>query len=538
MRRILYYFRICFTPIPRVVTLKGIRVCVAALITSTMILSVAAISFESDHSAKPTHERSGISAYIAHAPISINNDTNFSDTASREAWPGDGSPGNPYIIADYEINATNVITGIYIGNTTVHFRIQDCRVYGAGQLDILLYNVTNGMLLRDVCTLAQNGYGVYLKCSRNCVIEKVDSSSNSAHGLYLYYSNTSFVRNSTFSSSGSGYGVLVSYSNGNCFENISCLWNNKNGAYLYLSSGNRIWNSTFYHNNGSSGTYNPSYIQAFNSGAINWWNTSGAPHGYGNYWSDWTTPDGNHDGIVDNPYNIPGGSGARDYWPLASLPHFSSIDLNPPMTGATAAGTSGLSGWYVSAVNVTLSRSDAGAGLNGWGSDVNWTKYRLNGTGWQTYNGQFTISDDGNFTLEFYSADNAGNLETAKNLSVKIDKTAPVSGSSIAGSTVTITAHDAMSGVDTTVYRMDNGSWQNYSTPFKVEASGNHTIEYYSIDDAGNIEGMKTTWVDNGMSPFEIISSYGLYIVIAIIVIVIIIAIANSLSKGRDRREE
>jgi hypothetical protein len=49
----------------------------------------------------------------------------------------------------------------------------------------------------------------------------------------------------------------------------------------------------------------------------------------GNYWSDWTTPDAKSgpnqdqlgsDGIVDFPYLLDGGSGARDYYPLATPP--------------------------------------------------------------------------------------------------------------------------------------------------------------------------------------------------------------------------
>jgi len=37
------------------------------------------------------------------------------------------------------------------------------------------------------------------------------------------------------------------------------------------------------------------------------------------------------------------------------------------------------------------------------------------------------------------------------------------------------------------------------------------------------------------MSPFDIVSSYGLYIVMALMVIVVIITLANYASKGKDR---
>jgi hypothetical protein len=45
------------------------------------------------------------------------------------------------------------------------------------------------------------------------------------------------------------------------------------------------------------------------------------PHGYGNYWYDWTSPDNNSDGIVDSPYGpLDGGANVKDNYPLATKP--------------------------------------------------------------------------------------------------------------------------------------------------------------------------------------------------------------------------
>jgi len=71
-------------------------------------------------------------------------------------------------------------------------------------------------------------------------------------------------------------------------------------------------------NNGASSTYDPSHIQASDDGTANWWNST---EGYGNYWSDWTAPDVNPPyGIVDEPYNISGSAGAKDFYPLTWPP--------------------------------------------------------------------------------------------------------------------------------------------------------------------------------------------------------------------------
>ena len=88
--------------------------------------------------------------------------------------------------------------------------------------------------------------------------------------------------------------------------------------YIYdASSSNIVFNNTFIGNNGAGSTYNSSHVQACDDGTNNWWNST---DGYGNYWSDWTSPDVDMNGIVDVPYVLDGGSGAKDYYPLTTTP--------------------------------------------------------------------------------------------------------------------------------------------------------------------------------------------------------------------------
>jgi len=94
-----------------------------------------------------------------------------------------------------------------------------------------------------------------------------------------------------------------------------------------LAFDNRIWNNTFIGNNGTQSSYDPDYIQANDIGTNNKWNSSG----YGNYWSDWTTPDDVSPwGIVDNPYIIDGG--AMDYYPQTTI----QVIPEPPIFILTA----------------------------------------------------------------------------------------------------------------------------------------------------------------------------------------------------------
>ena len=58
-------------------------------------------------------------------------------------------------------------------------------------------------------------------------------------------------------------------------------------------------------------------------------------------------------------------------------------------------------------------------------SGVGLTEYMVNGSEWSTYVDQFGLSDDGIHTLEYRSADIAGNLESTWSTTVKVDRTAP-----------------------------------------------------------------------------------------------------------------
>jgi hypothetical protein len=57
--------------------------------------------------------------------------------------------------------------------------------------------------------------------------------------------------------------------------------------------------------------------------------------------------------------------------------------------------------------------------------------------------------------------------------------------------TVTLTATDNGSGVDYTMFKLDDGNWTQYSVPFIVSEDGMHTVSFYSVDRSGNVEQEK-----------------------------------------------
>jgi hypothetical protein len=106
-------------------------------------------------------------------------------------------------------------------------------------------------------------------------------------------------------------------------------------------------------------------------------------------------------------------------------------DTTPPVTTSALAGTKGDNGWYISDVTVTLSATDppevfhiGGDGGNG-PSGVNHTYYKIDSGSWKEYTTPFMVSTEGQHTVLYYSTDIAGNVETQKSITIKIDQTAP-----------------------------------------------------------------------------------------------------------------
>ena len=115
-------------------------------------------------------------------------------------------------------------------------------------------------------------------------------------------------------------------------------------------------------------------------------------------------------------------------------------------------------------------------------------------------------SNDGVHTIEYRTTDVAGNVETLRSATVRIDTTLPTTtddapaGWSDSPVTVTLSPADALSGIASTQYRIDGGAFQGGTSvtipaPADHSNDGAHTIEYRSTDNAGNVEPLQPATV-------------------------------------------
>jgi alpha-tubulin suppressor-like RCC1 family protein/fibronectin type 3 domain-containing protein len=174
------------------------------------------------------------------------------------------------------------------------------------------------------------------------------------------------------------------------------------------------------------------------------------------------------------------------------------IDRTPPRS--SHSGIPG--GWVNGDVTMSLGATDSS------GSGVAETFYRVGLGAAEAYTAPVLFSGDTSASVEYWSVDQAGNRESASTAIVRIDKTAPVTThdgrvSYSSAATITLLPADAGSGVAETLFKLDDGPWVS-GCVVTASTMGTHTLEFYSVDVAGNEEsprGQLTFRVEDGLPP-------------------------------------
>jgi ABC-type transport system substrate-binding protein len=215
----------------------------------------------------------------------------------------------------------------------------------------------------------------------------------------------------------------------------------------------------------------------------------------GGTWGDYTAP---FDITTDGTHTV-------EFYSvdvLGNVEATKSVDVNidtvdPDVSAVDLVGDMGDDGWFVSGIDVTITADDLTSGL-----DYVW--------GWvdsgdpEDFSGTVAIALEGEHTLHYEVADVAGNVVTGSE-AFKIDSIAPVTTVTLTGTlgddgwyvdfvTPEFDATDASSGVNVTMYRDElSTEWLVYpGTQLQLGATGVRVVEYYSIDNAGNVEATKS----------------------------------------------
>lgn len=177
-----------------------------------------------------------------------------------------------------------------------------------------------------------------------------------------------------------------------------------------------------------------------------------------------------------------------------------NIDKTAPETEVEIAGTKGKNDWYTSDVEIKFIANN---GLSG----VDKIYYSLDGAEYEIGDSA-VISKEGESIVKYYAKDLAENIETEKELVVRIDKTAPVvsivspENKKYSNSKMLDIEYDVSDSndVQTKVF-FDGNQIEDSKVDLSLQNLGSHSISVSAEDEAGNETVEK---VD-----FEIITSIG-----------------------------
>ncbi len=292
----------------------------------------------------------------------LSGSNSWSWAASRSWCTGNGIQSDPYIIEDVNINAQNTSSGIYIYNSSVHFRIENSLIYNSSATfssepagGICLVNIANGVILNSQLS-NNNGPGIVLRSvigsSYNIIIQDNNIKNNKGSGVFINgsMSYNNIIDHNNISLNGE-HGLFVSdYSYGNIISNNyfynntdtgilikeceysifakNTLENNSIGIALInddifneftenlilnnLDQGIAIFDFSCQDNYIYDNNFTGNGINGFDNGISNSWNFGNV----GNYWNDYLGNDTDDDGTGDTPYdNINGIFPPYDYFP-------------------------------------------------------------------------------------------------------------------------------------------------------------------------------------------------------------------------------
>ncbi|MFD5098144.1 OmpL47-type beta-barrel domain-containing protein [Streptomyces albidochromogenes] len=251
-------------------------------------------------------------------------------------------------------------------------------------------------------------------------------------------------------------------------------------------------------------------------------NTTGMPH---TLTFDVSDPEYNNDvqlNILANPSDAQGGRHTATvtltpgrYFYHCTIPGHGSMqgvltvtegggeDTTAPDTSAKVEGEKNADGAYVGHASVTLAATDAGSG-------VDKVEFAVGADGaWQPYTAPVMVHQVGTHKIRYRATDKAGNTSAEKAVDFTVvapptdDRTPPETSATVSGeknpegqylgmATVTVTASDTGSGVNTIEYALGaSGAWQVYGGPVMVHETGTHTVRYRATDRAGNAAAEK-----------------------------------------------
>ena len=260
---------------------------------------------------------SGYGIYLITSNDTIISDNTIYDCIYSAIWLQSSSSNN--VISGntiYDFDTTGY-PGIRLSSSSKNAfsdnSISNCSYYGIALSSSSNNNTFSGNTINN-CSIA----GFYLSLSDNNTFSGNTISNCTADGFYIDSSkNSTITDNMIYNCSGRGI-YLEDSSNYNTITYNIIINNTDYGIEIASISNDNvvIFNSFLDNNDGGTSQAFDSVLNSNNNVSFN-------------YWNEWTTPDIEPDGIVDNPYSIDG-SLNEDLFPLTT-PIFPKVIIISPL---------------------------------------------------------------------------------------------------------------------------------------------------------------------------------------------------------------
>ncbi len=133
--------------------------------------------------------------------------------------------------------------------------------------------------------------------------------------------------------------------------------------------------------------------------------------------------------------------------------------------------------------------------------------YSIDSKDFQTYSQPIKLNSAGQHNIKYFAVDNVNNVEKTKKIQFILDLNPPITKAVITGvhlgrdniistnTNIFLETNDDLSGVKKTFYRFDSLPWKPYTPNTKLYFAflpdGNHTLQFYSVDNVNNKENIQ-----------------------------------------------